>query len=510
MFAQLHDISVNFGEVRALDSVSLDISPNQIHAVVGENGAGKSTLMSVLFGLNVNYGGQIFINDTRKTWATPSDAIKAGIGMVHQHFMLIESMTVLENIILGSEPNKYLGFLDFQLAEKKISNLLATYNFSINLYQTVDKLSVGQRQMVEILKTLYRSAELIILDEPTAVLTPAERLDLFNSLQDFKNAGKSIILITHKIDEVIANADHVSVMRAGQLISSLPIDGTSQTQISEEIVGVSKTKSISRKKIKAGSVKLNLSNLDILGMPQIGNAFNLEVKASEIVGIAGVAGNGQSELIEAIIGLRSSKSGSIEICSRDVTGADISTRRDVGLCYIPEDRQKRGLALGAQLSENASISSLVSKAFSKGPFLRKTKIRNFTEGLIKKFDVKASSPSALASSLSGGNKQKLIIARELSLESDVIIAENPTWGVDLGAINQIHHELLSMRENGHAILLVSSDLDEILTLSDRVLVMFESELSQSFCTEKVTREELGKLMLMKASDKKEKKKINTA
>ena len=245
-------------------------------------------------------------------------------------------------------------------------------------------------------------------------------------------------------------------------------------------------------------------------MPQIGNAVNLEVKASEIVGIAGVAGNGQSELIEAIIGLRSSKSGFIEICSRDVTGADISTRRDVGLGYIPEDRQKRGLALGAQLSENASISSLVSKAFSKGPFLRKTKVRNFTEGLIKKFDVKASSPSALASSLSGGNKQKLIIARELSLESDVIIAENPTWGVDLGAINQIHHELLSMRENGHAILLVSSDLDEILTLSDRVLVMFESELSQSFCTEKVTREELGKLMLMKASDKKEKKKINTA
>ena len=234
------------------------------------------------------------------------------------------------------------------------------------------------------------------------------------------------------------------------------------------------------------------------------------MKASEIVGIAGVAGNGQSELIEAIIGLRSSKSGFIEICSRDVTGADISTRRDVGLCYIPEDRQKRGLALGAQLSENASISSLVSNAFAKGPFLRKTKIRNFTEGLIKKFDVKASSPSALASSLSGGNKQKLIIARELSLESDVIIAENPTWGVDLGAINQIHHELLSMRENGHAILLVSSDLDEILTLSDRVLVMFESELSQSFCTEKVTREELGKLMLMKASDKKEKKKINTA
>jgi len=240
-------------------------------------------------------------------------------------------------------------------------------------------------------------------------------------------------------------------------------------------------------------------------MPQIGNAFNLEVKANEIVGIAGVAGNGQSEFVEAIIGLRSSKSGLIEICGTDVTGADISTRRDAGLCYIPEDRQKRGLALDAQLSENASISSLASKAFAKGPFLRKTKIKNFTEDLIKKFDVKASSSSALANSLSGGNKQKLIIARELSLESDVIIAENPTWGVDLGAINQIHYELLSMRENGHAILLVSSDLDEILTLSDRVLVMFESELSQSFCTEKVMREELGKLMLMKASDKKKRK-----
>jgi simple sugar transport system ATP-binding protein len=290
----------------------------------------------------------------------------------------------------------------------------------------------------------------------------------------------------------------------------LAIEGTSQKQISEEIVGLSKTKKISRKKTKAGSVKLNLSNLDILGMPQIGNALNLEVKASEIVGIAGVAGNGQSELVEAIVGLRSSKSGLIEICNTDVTGANISTRRDVGLCYIPEDRQKRGLALDAQLSENASISSLVSKAFANGPFLRKTKIREFTEDLIKKFEVKAASPSALANSLSGGNKQKLIIARELSLESDVIIAENPTWGVDLGAINQIHHELLSMRQNGHAILLVSSDLDEILALSDRVLVMFESELSQSFWTEKVTREDLGKLMLMKASDKKEKKKISSA
>ena len=502
MFAKLQDISVNFGEVRALNNVSLDISPNQIHAIVGENGAGKSTLMSVLFGLNVNYSGQIFIDKVDKIWTTPSDAIKAGIGMVHQHFMLIESMTVLENIILGSEPNKYMGFLDFQFAEKKLHDLLRAYNFSINLNQTVGGLSVGQRQMVEILKTLYRSAELIILDEPTAVLTPAERTDLFNSLQDFKKAGKSIILITHKIDEVMANADHVSVMRAGKLISSLPIDNTSRGQISEEIVGASKTKSISRKKIKSGSVKLHLSDLDVLGMPQIGNSFNLEVKANEIVGIAGVAGNGQSEFVEAIVGLRSSKSGLIEICGTDVTGADIYTRRDAGLCYIPEDRQKRGLALDAQLSENASISSLSSKAFANGPFLRKTKIKNFTEDLIEKFDVKASSSSALANSLSGGNKQKLIIARELSLESDVIIAENPTWGVDLGAINQIHYELLSMRENGHAILLVSSDLDEILTLSDRVLVMFESELSHSFRTEKVTREELGELMLMKASEKK--------
>ena len=299
-------------------------------------------------------------------------------------------------------------------------------------------------------------------------------------------------------------------MRAGKLISSLPIDSTSQAQISDEIVGLSKTKSISRNKNKAGSVKLHLSNLDIFGMPQVGNAYNLEVKTNEIVGIAGVAGNGQSELVEAIIGLRSSKSGSIEICSKDVTGADISTRRDAGICYIPEDRQKRGLALGAKLSENASISSLISKAFAKGPFLRKTKIRDFTESLIEKFDVKASGPSALADSLSGGNKQKLIIARELSLGSEVIIAENPTWGVDLGAINQIHHELLSMRANGHAVLLVSSDLDEILTLSDRVLVMFESELSQSLNTEKVTREELGKLMLMKASDRKEQKKKNIA
>ncbi len=286
MFANLHDISVNFGEIRALDNVSLDISPNQIHAIVGENGAGKSTLMSVLFGLNVNYSGKLFINESLKVWSTPSDAIQTGIGMVHQHFMLIDSMTVLENIVLGSEPNKYLGFVDFQFAEKKLSSLLETYNFSINLNQTISELSVGQRQMVEILKTLYRSAELIILDEPTAVLTPRERVDLFSSLKDFKKSGKSIILITHKIDEVIENADHVSVMRSGKLISSLPIESTSQKQISAEIVGSSKTKKISRNKAKPGSLKVHLSKLDFLGMPQVGIYFNLEVRTIELVGIA--------------------------------------------------------------------------------------------------------------------------------------------------------------------------------------------------------------------------------
>lgn len=499
MHARLHNITIDYGKFRAVDDVSIDFCPKQIHAVIGENGAGKSSLMSVIFGFNTEYRGKLFLNNTPKKWSKPSEAISAGVGMIHQHFMLVDSMSVLENIILGAEPQRSNGLICFETAAEKVCSLMQKYNFSIDISLPVSSLSVGQRQIVEILKTLYRSAELIILDEPTAVLTPLERKDLFRYLEEFKAAGKTIILITHKLDEVIGHADHVSVLRAGKLISSKPINSTSREQLRSEIIGAKNIEKTMRVPNKTGIRNLKLEKVCLHAFQDSAKPIDLNVHAGEIVGIAGVAGNGQAELVEAIIGLRDVKSGSIEVCDVEVVNADIASRRAAGLCYIPEDRQKRGLAMNASLTENSIISSLQGQELVLGPFILLKKAKTFTKKLIDNFRIKARGPFMSATALSGGNKQKLIVARELSLSANVILAENPTWGIDVGAITQIHNKLLELRQNGCSVLLVSSDLDEIMTLSDRIHVMFENSLSESMDTETITENALGELMLSNSS-----------
>ncbi|MGY6707162.1 MAG: ABC transporter ATP-binding protein [Rhizobiaceae bacterium] len=492
--AQLTDITVRFDALTAVDSVTLSIAPGEIHAIVGENGAGKSTIMNVLFGLLSANEGSIRINDEACVWRSPQDAIARGIGMVHQHFMLQDSMTVLENVVLCAEPLRGGGLVDFSSARRKIEDIAEQYGIRIRLNARVESLSVSERQMVEILKVLYREAELLILDEPTAVLTPQETESLFSILANFKAAGKAIVLITHKLDEVMRVADRVSVMRGGKLISSGELAQTSKTEIARGIIGGDLPASRSRAAHKPGAPVLVVEDLEVKGAGRGMGPVSFTVNEGEIVGIAAVSGNGQSELIEALVGLRPFASGKAGLLGEDLAGRDVSQRRALGLSYIPTDRQRVGLALEAQVSENALIGRELQERFRRGLFQIGAAIDDFARELIERYRIKVAGPRAKASSMSGGNKQKLVVGRELSRRTPLVIAENPTWGVDIGAIEFIHDELVRMRDDGHAILLVSTEIDEILTLSDRILVMFEGRIAGSFTAATADRLEIGALM----------------
>ena len=495
MKAELHEISVKFGTFCAVNNVSLSFAPGEIHALVGENGAGKSTAMSVLFGLNTDYQGNIFINDQLKRWKSPADAISAGIGMVHQHFMLQETMSVLENVILCSEPVNKLGFVSFAAAAKSVQNLIDSYDLQIDQTQKVGELSVGQRQAVEILKLLYRRSEFLILDEPTAVLTPNEKEELFQSLSNFKASGKSIILITHKIDEVMMIADKVSVMRSGNLISSKLLKNTSKNEIQQNIIGGSLPKPIKRKQMHPKDISFEMQKVIIPGLATRRKPISLKVYLGEIVGIAGVSGNGQGPLVEAIVGLRNILSGNMLLSNENISDQDVSARRKIGLSYIPEDRQRVGLALDASVLENSCVSQMRNKQFSNGYFFNLQHLCKFSEQLVSEYDIRVGSVKSKVRTMSGGNKQKLVVARELEQKKQLVIAENPTWGVDIGAINKIHQELIKMRDMGHAILLVSNEIEEIMGLSDRIHVMANGQLSESLNSDQVTANKLGELML---------------
>ena len=495
MKAELHEISVKFGTFCAVNNVSLSFAPGEIHALVGENGAGKSTAMSVLFGLNTDYQGNIFINDQLKRWKSPADAISAGIGMVHQHFMLQETMSVLENVILCSEPVNKLGFVSFAAAAKSVQNLIDSYDLQIDQTQKVGELSVGQRQAVEILKLLYRRSEFLILDEPTAVLTPNEKEELFQSLSNFKASGKSIILITHKIDEVMMIADKVSVMRSGNLISSKLLKNTSKNEIQQNIIGGSLPKPIKRKQMHPKDISFEMQKVIIPGLATRRKPISLKVYLGEIVGIAGVSGNGQGPLVEAIVGLRNILSGNMLLSNKNISDQDVSARRKIGLSYIPEDRQRVGLALDASVLENSCVSQMRNKQFSNGYFFNLQHLCKFSEQLVSEYDIRVGSVKSKVRTMSGGNKQKLVVARELEQKKQLVIAENPTWGVDIGAINKIHQELIKMRDMGHAILLVSNEIEEIMGLSDRIHVMANGQLSESLNSDQVTANKLGELML---------------
>ena len=495
MKAELHEISVKFGTFCAVNNVSLSFAPGEIHALVGENGAGKSTAMSVLFGLNTDYQGNIFINDQLKRWKSPADAISAGIGMVHQHFMLQETMSVLENVILCSEPVNKLGFVSFAAAAKSVQNLIDSYDLQIDQTQKVGELSVGQRQAVEILKLLYRRSEFLILDEPTAVLTPNEKEELFQSLSNFKASGKSIILITHKIDEVMMIADKVSVMRSGNLISSKLLKNTSKNEIQQNIIGGSLPKPIKRKQMHPKDISFEMQKVIIPGLATRRKPISLKVYLGEIVGIAGVSGNGQGPLVEAIVGIRNILSGNMLLSNENISDQDVSARRKIGLSYIPEDRQTVGLALDASVLENSCVSQIRNKQFSNGYFFNLQHLFKFSEQLVSEYDIRVGSVKSKVKTMSGGNKQKLVVARELGQKKQLVIAENPTWGVDIGAINKIHQELIKMRDMGHAILLVSNEIEEIMGLSDRIHVMANGQLSESLNSDQVTANKLGELML---------------
>ena len=495
MKAELHEISVNFGTFCAVNNVSLSFAPGEIHALVGENGAGKSTAMSVLFGLNTDYQGNIVINDQHRRWKSPADAISAGVGMVHQHFMLQETMSVLENVILCSEPVNKLGFVSFTTAAKSVQNLIDSYDLQIDQTQKVAELSVGQRQAVEILKLLYRKSDLLILDEPTAVLTPNEKNELFQSLSNFKASGKSIILITHKIDEVMMIADKVSVMRSGNLISSKLLKNTSKDEIQQNIIGGTLPKPIERKQMYPKNIGFEMQKVIIPGLATRRKPISLKVYLGEIVGIAGVSGNGQTPLVEAIVGLRNILSGNMLLSNETISDKDVSARRKIGLSYIPEDRQRVGLALDASVIENSCVSQIRNKKFSNGYFFNLQHLRKFSEQLVSEYDIRVGTVKSKVRTMSGGNKQKLVVARELEQKKQLVIAENPTWGVDIGAINKIHQELIKMRDMGHAILLVSNEIEEIMGLSDRIHVMANGQLSESMNSAQVTANKLGKLML---------------
>ena len=489
MKAELHEISVNFGAFCAINNVTLSFAPGEIHALVGENGAGKSTAMSVLFGLNTDYQGNIVINNQHRRWKSPADAISAGVGMVHQHFMLQETMSVLENVILCSEPVNKLGFVSFATAAKSVQNLIDSYDLQIDQTQKVAELSVGQRQAVEILKLLYRRSDLLILDEPTAVLTPNEKNELFQSLSNFKASGKSIILITHKIDEVMMIADKVSVMRSGNLISSKLLKNTSKDEIQQNIIGGALPKPIKRKQMHTKNIGFEMQKVIIPGLATRRKPISLKVYLGEIVGIAGVSGNGQTPLVEAIVGLRNILSGNMLLSNETISDKDVSARRKTGLSYIPEDRQRVGLALDASVIENSCVSQIRNKKFSNGYFFNLQHLRKFSEQLV------SGTVKSKVRTMSGGNKQKLVVARELKQKKQLVIAENPTWGVDIGAINKIHQELIKMRDMGHAILLVSNEIEEIMGLSDRIYVMANGQLSEPMSSAQVTANKLGKLML---------------
>ena len=495
MKAELHEISVKFGTFCAVNNVSLSFAPGEIHALVGENGAGKSTAMSVLFGLNTDYQGNILINDQLRRWKSPADAISAGLGMVHQHFMLQETMSVLENVILCSEPVNKLGFVSFAAAAKSVQNLIDSYDLQIDQTQKVGELSVGQRQAVEILKLLYRRSEFLILDEPTAVLTPNEKEELFQSLSNFKASGKSIILITHKIDEVMMIADKVSVMRSGNLISSKLLKNTSKNEIQQNIIGGSLPKPIKRKQMHPKDISFEMQKVIIPGLATRRKPISLKVYLGEIVGIAGVSGNGQGPLVEAIVGLRNILSGNMLLSNENISDQDVSARRKIGLSYIPEDRQRVGLALDASVLENSCVSQIRNKQFSNGYFFNLQHLCKFSEQLVSEYDIRVGSVKSKVRTMSGGNKQKLVVARELEQKKQLVIAENPTWGVDIGAINKIHQELIKMRDMGHAILLVSNEIEEIMGLSDRIHVMANGQLSESLNSDQVTANKLGELML---------------
>ncbi len=491
----LRNIVKRFGDFIAIPDASIDIERGEIHALVGENGAGKSTLMNILYGLLSRDRGEITLGGKAVSFNNPSEAIASGIGMVHQHFKLAPSFTVAENIILGSEPLKSFGRIDWQRAERETGALSKKFGLHLDPHAIVGSLAVGLRQRVEILKALYRDAQILILDEPTAVLTPQETRELFVTMRSLADDGHSIIFITHKLREVLAASDRISVMRQGRIVATID---NSEKVTAQEIAGLMVGRSVLLRVAKSEAKPATEMLLNVVGLTARGERgetavddLSLSVRAGEIVGLAGVQGNGQDELVECIAGLRRPVSGAVEICGATV-GASPRANRDAGLAYIPADRGGLGLSRESGIWANLTVGHL--DEFRSGPFLNKGKARRRALELIRTYDVRGGELDKPVRSLSGGNQQKVQIARELTRAARLVIAEQPSQGVDIGAIEAIHRTLVQMRDAGRAVFVISADLDEIFSISDRILVIYRGKIVANVRAAATDVDEVGRYM----------------
>jgi ABC-type uncharacterized transport system ATPase subunit len=494
---EMRGITKRFPGIVANDRVNFDLRRGEVHAILGENGAGKSTLMNVLYGLSQPDEGEIRLKGEPVTFSSAKDAIRSGIGMVHQHFMLIPVMTVAENIVLANEPTREGVFFDREAAEQRVAQLSRSYHFAIDPAAKVQNIGVGQEQRVEILKALYRAADVLILDEPTAVLTPQEAGELFEILRTLVREGLSVIFISHKLNEVLEIADRITVLRRGKTIDTVPREGATEAGLARMMVGRDVLLQVEKTPAgPEGDVLLEVDDLHVVddrGLPAV-KGVSLSVRGGEIVGIAGVDGNGQSELIEALTGLRKRESGRVLIAGQEVERPSARRMLDAGLGHIPEDRQRRGLILEFTIAENMQLHDYSRSPMARFGWIFPRRFIELARRLIEEFDIRGGGPTTKASSLSGGNQQKVVAAREISRDPKVLIAAQPTRGLDVGAIEYLHRRLVEERDEGRAILLVSLELDEILSLSDRILVIYEGEVVGEH-GEQASEEEIGMEML---------------